>query len=427
MRIELITTGDELVTGEIVDTNSPWLMDRFFTVGESVARKTAIGDELDDVVSVLREAAERAELVIVSGGLGPTLDDLTVEAACVAFGREPVVDPAQVERLQSYFSSRGRTLSKSDEKQTLVPSGAEVLHNDLGTATPFVLHERGGACELWFLPGVPRELKGLTDRYLFPRIKEKLARQGIHRCYRAVKCHGIAEALMDELVRPILGRHPKVRYGTRTFFPENHVKLLAEGTSREEAERRCDAIEREVRTALGQVVWGGAGDTFPARVLEAIRGRGWKVSFAESLTAGLVASTLAEAPGASEVLLGSSVVYDPSLKEGWLGVPAELIEREGVVSEATARAMAEGELKASGADVAVAITGWAGPGPGSDGQPAGSVWAALALAPQVAGIAPEGEIQTIAKFRRLPFGRNEVRLGAAYFALDLLRRQALSS
>lgn len=419
MKIELITTGDELVTGQIVDTNSPWLMDRFFTLGESVSRKVAVGDDLEDIVAVLREAAARADLVIVSGGLGPTLDDRTVEAACVAFGRTHELDTVRWEQLHAFFAARGRPLSKNDEKQALVPSGAEVIDNDLGTATPFVLHE--GGCELWFLPGVPRELKGLTDRHLFPRLKERLVRQGIHRCYRAVKCHGIAEALMDEAVRPILARHPHVRYGTRTFFPENHVKLLAEGSSREEAERRCDAIEREVREALGPVVWGGAGDTFAGKVLEAVRSRGWKVCFAESLTAGLAASTLAEAPGASEVLLGSFVAYDRSLKEGWLGVPPQLIDAEGVVSEATARAMAEGALKAAGADAAVALTGWAGPGPGSDGQAPGSVWVAFAEV----GPAP-GESRTFARFRRLPFGRNEVRLGAAYLALDLLRRQALS-
>lgn len=412
MRIELLTTGDELVSGQIVDTNSPWLMDRFFALGEGVARKVAVGDDLEEIVRALRDAAARAELVIVSGGLGPTLDDLTVEAASAAFRREPVTDPAQLDRLRSFFARIGRPLTADNERQARVPGGSEVLYNDFGTATPFVLTE--GSCELWFLPGVPRELKALAEKYLFPRMRSRLEAAGIHRCYRAVKCYGIAESQMDAIVRPLLARHPHVRYGTRTTFPENHVKLLAEGASPAEARERCEVLEAEVREALGPSVFGGADDTFPSVVLAALRSRGFKVCFAESLTAGLAASTLAEAPGSSEVLLGSSVTYAPELKQRWLGVPAELTGPETVVSEACARAMAEGALQASGADLAVSLTGWAGPGGGPDGTPAGTVCAAIA------GAGPTRSLT-----RRLPFGRPEVRLGAAYLALDLLRRRAL--
>lgn len=412
MRIELITTGDELVTGQLVDTNGPWLMDRLFALGEQVARKVAVGDDLEAIAAALREAAARADLVIVSGGLGPTLDDLTVDAACTAFGREPVVDEAQLERLRRIFERLGRALTPNNERQARVPSGAEVLGNEFGTATAFALRE--GGCTLYFLPGVPRELKGLCEAHVFPRIRALHEAAGIHRCYRAVKCYGIPESHMDQAVRPLLARHPHVRYGTRTIFPENHVKLLAEGTTEDEARARCEALEREVRAALGRAVFGGADDTFPGATLAALHGRGWKVCFAESLTAGAAAALLAEAPGASEVLLGSSVVYATELKERWLGVPAALIEREGVVSEACAAAMAEGALRASGADVAVALTGYAGPGPGPDGLPSGTVCAAIA------GAGP-----TRARTRHLPFGRNEVRRAAAYLALELLRRRAL--
>jgi len=219
---------------------------------------------------------------------------------------------------------------------------------------------------------------------------------------------------MDQAVRPLLARHPHVRYGTRTSFPENHVKLLAEGATPEEARERCEALEREVREALGPVVYGGADDTFPGATLAAIRQRGWKVCFAESLTAGAAAALLADAPGASEVLLGSSVVYHPSLKERWLGVPAEVLEREGAVSEACARAMAEGALRASGADVAVSLTGYAGPGPGPEGLPAGTVFAAIA-----------GGGPTRVWKRNFPFDRAQVRRGAAFLALELIRRRAL--
>lgn len=415
MHIELLTTGDELVSGQIVDTNSPWLMDRFFALGETVRRKVAVGDEMDDIVAALREAASRSDLVIVSGGLGPTLDDLTVEAASIAFGRTPVVDEAQMDRLRALFARNNRTLTPNNERQARVPGGAEVLGNDYGTATAFVLHERERQCELWFLPGVPRELKGLCEQFLFPRIRARHEASGVHRCYRAVKCYGIAEAHMDAAVRPLLARHPGVRYGTRTTFPENHVKLLAEGPSADDARRRCEALEREVREALGPVVFGGADDTFAGVALQALRERGWKVAFAESLTAGLAAALLTDVPGASEVLLGSSVTYAAALKERWLGVPHAILETHGAVSEPVARAMAEGVLVASGADVAVSLTGWAGPEAGPDGQPAGTVFVAIA----------GGGGPTAVRSVRLPFARNEVRRGAAYLALELLRRRAL--
>lgn len=414
MRIELVVTGDELVSGQLVDTNSPWLMDRLFALGEQVARKVTVGDDLDEIVQALRDAASRSDLVIVSGGLGPTLDDLTVDAASLAFGRRPVVDEAQLERLRAIFGRLGRELTPNNERQARVPEGAEVLGNDLGTATAFALHERDGACSLYFLPGVPREMRGLCEAHLFPRLQEAHDRAGIHRCYRAIKCYGIPESHMDQAVRPLLVRHPHVRYGTRTSFPENHVKLLAEGASPQEALERCTALEAEVRQALGPVVYGGADDTFPGAVLAALRSRGWKVCFAESITAGAAASLLAEAPGASEVLLGSSVTYATSLKERWLGVPSGLIEREGVVSEACAAAMAEGALRESGADVVVSLTGYAGPGAGPEGIEAGTVCAAIA-----------GQGPTVAKTRRLPFERNQVRRAAAYLALELLRRRAL--
>lgn len=412
MRIELLVTGDELVSGQIVDTNSPWIMDRLFALGEKVQRKVTVGDDLDEIVAALREAASRAELLIVSGGLGPTLDDRTVDAVCAAFGTDPVVDAEQLARIRDRFARLGRVLTPNNERQARVPKGSRVLGNDFGTATAFVWEQ--GGCEIWCLPGVPAELQGLCERHLFPTLRTRLERSGIHRCYRAVKCYGIPESHMDQAVRPLLERHPHVQYGTRTSFPENHVKLLATGSTPEEARERCEALEREVRQVLGRAVYGGADDTFPAVVLDALRRRGWKVCFAESLTAGAAASLLAEVPGASEVLLGSAVTYASELKERWLHVPAAILEREGAVSEACARAMAEGALAASGADVAVSLTGYAGPEAGPEELEAGTVFACIA-----------GQGPTRVKRVRFPFGRNQVRRGAAFLALELLRRRAL--
>jgi len=350
--------------------------------------------------------------VVVSGGLGPTLDDLSVEAACKAFGGEPILDGAQLQRIRERFLRIGRELTANNERQALIPSGAEVLGNDFGTATAFMVRDPETGCEIYFLPGVPQELKGIAEAHILPRIAARLEAEGVHRCYREIKCMGLPESHMDQAVRPLLQAHPHVHYGTRVHFPETHVRLLAEGASPAEAEARCESLAAQVRDALGDAVFGGDGDTMSAAVVQALRARSWKVAFAESLTAGLAAAILAEAPGASDVLRGSSVTYAESLKERWLGVPRAVLDEHGAVSEACARLMAEGVLRESGADVAVSLTGYADGG--TEDHPAGTVFAAIA----------GGDQPTRVVRRTLPFGRAGVRRAAAFLALDLLRRRA---
>ena len=411
MRIEQLTTGDEVVTGQIVDTNAAWLSERLFELGAYVARRATVGDVLEEIVAALREAAARADVTIVSGGLGPTIDDRTAEAASVAFGRPLVCDEAQLERLRARFAAAGRTFTENNARQAWVPDGAGVITNEFGTAPAFVVPAAGGLGEVWFLPGVPREFKGLAEAHLLPRLRERLAAAGIHRHRIVLPCYGLPESHLDARIRPLLADHPFVRFGTRVRFPEVWANFVGEGTTGDEARARCEALADRAREVLGAAVYDLSGRSFAEVTLEALRHRGWRVAFAESLTAGLAAALLAEVPGASEVLLGSSVTYAEALKASWLGVPPELLAHEGAVSEACATAMAEGALRASGADVAVALTGWADAG--GTGE-AGLVWAAIA-----------GRGETRALRVRLPFARNMVRRAAAFLAHDLLRRRAL--
>jgi nicotinamide-nucleotide amidase len=413
LRIELLLTGDELTSGAVSDSNGGWLASRIAALGERVARFTVLGDDLEAVAGELRAAASRADLVVVSGGLGPTLDDLTVDAACAAFERRAVVDPAQLERIRQRFASLGRQLTPNNERQARVPEGAEVLGNDFGTATAFVV--RHGGCELWFLPGVPRELRKLAEQKLLSGLRERLEAEGVFRCLRVVKCVRIAESHLDHAIAPLLQRHPHVRYGTIAAFPEVQARFVAEGGSADAAKTRCEALEREVRQVLGAVAYGGEADTLASAALGAIRSKGWKVAVAESLTAGLLSAQLADVPGASDLLLGGMATYATGLKERWLGVSPELLAREGPVSEACARAMAEGILARSGADVAVALTGLAGPGGDGSEHPPGTVFAAVA----------GGGAHTHVVRERWLLGRNEVRRMAAALGLDLLRRRAL--
>lgn len=438
MRIELLTTGDELTIGEIVDGNAAWLGAALFGRGQRVAQITTVGDDLDAIVSCLREAAARCDFLVVTGGLGPTLDDLTVDAVCAAFDLEPTLLPDQLTRIRRRFEELGRTFTPNNERQARVPAGSEVLGNDNGTATAFVT--TAGGCRIHCLPGVPAELRPLAEHHLFQEIEARLAEEGVHRCTRIIRCVGIPESHLDEEVRKVLAadtadtadtaaapapagpadmaRPPgdgqgQVRYGIRTSFPENHVRFTAEGRSQDEAERRCAHLEAVLRQALGPVAYGGQGDTLASVTLAALRTRGWRVALAESLTAGYATSLLAGIPGASEVLVGAMVSYSVESKVRWLGIPREVLEAEGPVSAATAAQMAEGALRSSGADVAVSLTGWAGPEAADERL--GEVYAACATV----------HMGTQVVRRRFPFGRNAVRKAAAYLALDLLRRRAL--
>jgi nicotinamide-nucleotide amidase len=416
LRIELLTTGDELTIGEIVDGNAAWLGAALFGRGQRVAQITTVGDDLDAIVSCLREAAARCDFLVVTGGLGPTLDDLTVDAVCAAFDLEATLLPDQLTRIRRRFEELGRTFTPNNERQARVPAGSEVLGNDNGTATAFVT--TAGGCRIHCLPGVPAELRPLAERHLFREIEARLAEEGVHRCTRIIRCVGIPESHLDEEVRKVLAADAgdgqgQVRYGIRTSFPENHVRFTAEGRSQDEAERRCAHLEAVLRQALGPVAYGGQGDTLASVTLAALRTRGWRVALAESLTAGYATSLLAGIPGASEVLVGAMVSYSMESKVRWLGIPREVLEAEGPVSAATAAQMAEGALRSSGADVAVSLTGWAGPEAANERL--GEVYAACATV----------HMGTQVVRRRFPFGRNAVRKAAAYLALDLLRRRAL--
>lgn len=416
MRVELLTTGDELTIGEIVDGNAAWLAAALFARGQRVAQITTVGDDLDAIVTCLREAAARCDFLVVSGGLGPTLDDLTVDAVCAAFGLQPTLLEDQLERIRLRFEELGRAFTPNNQRQARVPAGSEVLGNDNGTATAFVTVVDG--CRIHCLPGVPAELRPLAERFLFREIEARLAAEGIHRCTRIIRCVGIPESHLDEEVRKVLAAHSeegqpgRVRYGIRTSFPENHVRFTAEGETQDDAERRCARLEDTLRQALGPVAYGGQGDSLPTVVIDALRARGWKVAFAESLTAGYATSLLGGVPGASDWLVGGMATYSNDAKVRWLGVSPQVLEEEGPVSAAAAAQMAEGALDRSGADIAISLTGWAGPE-----APEGR------LGEVYAGCATSGGTHVV--HRRFPFGRSGVRKAAAYLALDLLRRAAL--
>jgi nicotinamide-nucleotide amidase len=414
MRLEFLSTGNELLDGSVVDTNAAYFCEQAFVRGALVAQKLTLPDDLPALAAGLHALCERADFAVVSGGLGPTRDDLTLEAVALAAGVPLVTDSAQLERIRERFARRGIAFTENNARQARIPEGAQVVVNRFGTA-PMVVF-RIGRAELYFLPGVPREFHGLCDEEVLPRLERRLAREP-HRVFRAarvLKCTGIGESLLDATVKELPAHHPKVKVGFRTHAPENHLKLLAEASTDVEAQALLAAAEAEARALLGDRVFGADRESFPAAVLAALRSAGATLALAESCTGGLCASLLASVPGASERLVFSAVVYQDGAKSSLLGLDAALVEREGAVSAKVTRALAEAARAKAGATLAVAITGWAGPGGGTAEDPVGTVY--LCLCDERGAI----EERTLLA----GFERERVRAFAAYRALDLVRRRA---
>lgn len=414
MRIELVCTGDELVTGLTVDTNSAFLEDRLFALGEKVRRVVTIGDVREDIIAALREGASRAEMVIVSGGLGPTSDDFTAECAAEAAGVPLIVNEEVLSAMRERFSRRNLALTENNARQARVPEGAEVVLNPVGSAPMFIV--RMGTCELFFLPGVPREFKALIDAELLPRVRARVERQAgrVFRDFRLLRTMGIPESHLDARVAPIARRHPRVVFGFRTQAPENHLKLMAEAPSQVEAEAELRDAEREVREELGAAIFATGDDRFAEVVVALLKDRRERLAVAESCTGGLVAAELTSVSGASEVLAGAAVVYTDALKTEWAGVSPALLAAEGAVSAPVAEALASGIRVRLGTEWGLGVTGFAGPTGGTEADPVGTVYCAVA-----------GPTGTRTERQRFAGDRERVRTFAAAHVLDLLRRRLL--
>ncbi|MBM7118533.1 CinA family nicotinamide mononucleotide deamidase-related protein [Archangium primigenium] len=417
MRVELLCTGDELVTGLTPDTNSPFLEARLFELGIKVDRVVLVGDVREDITRGLEEAAARADVVIVSGGLGPTADDFTAECAAAA-ARVPLVeDAATREALAERARKRGRELTPNVARMALVPRGAEVVPNPVGAAPLFIV--RLGDCQLFFLPGVPREYRALVDGEVLPRVRAELERRPgrVWRAFRLLRTVGLPESVLDARVAPLAVAHPRVVFGFRTHAPENQLKLMAEAPSQAEADAALAAAEAAARAELGPAVYGADQDTYAAVLARRLTDAGATLALAESCTGGLIASQLAAIPGASAFLVGSAVVYAERMKTAWAHVSPELLARHGAVSRPVAVAMAEGIRAACATTYGLSVTGVAGPTGGTPEEPVGSVYCALAV---------EGGPTRAERFS-LSGDRELIRLFAASHALELLREHLLSS
>ncbi len=410
MKAEIITIGDEILRGEILDSNKGFLSERLLDLGLETHWQTSVRDDLDAMIDAFERAAKRSDVVLISGGLGPTRDDCTTEAIAKAFGRKLVLDQASLEAMRGFFARLGREMAESNRKQAYFPEGAEVLPNPIGTAPGFCLQE---ACTSFFcMPGVPVELKLMMDQCVLPWLVRAGFGEGTSKA-RLLRTFGMGESSLEDALKDVL-KEEGVSLGFRTSFPDNLLRPVAHAACPEEAEAKLARACKAIQECLGPIVYGGEEEHFENLVIALLRERGETLAVAESCTGGLIAQRLTSVPGASEVLLGGVVAYANEVKQSLLGVNAELLRAKGAVSEEVVRAMAEGVRDKLGADLGIATTGISGPGGGTPEKPVGLVYIAIAR---------EGE--TRVRSFSLEFERSRHRMLTSHVALDGLRRLLL--
>lgn len=402
----MLAVGTELLLGQIVNGNAADIGMRLAEVGLDHYRQVVVGDNLERVTAAIREGVSRADALIVTGGLGPTQDDITREALCAAAGVPMAFDSAFADHLREYWSRRrSGEMPASNLRQAEHPAGAVLLDNPRGTAPGLRL--RVGDCWVFALPGVPQEMLPMLETDVIPFLVREAGGPGVI-LNRLIRCWGETESAIGERLSDLFEGSANPTVAFLASAGEIKVRLTARAGSRDEARALLDPVDAEIRRRLGRVVFAVDDETVERLILRLCRERGWTLATAESATGGMIAQRITSTPGASQAFVGSVVAYAPELKTALLGVPPEMIEEEGVVSEEVALAMAAGGAKRLGADVVLAVTGSAGPEPG--GAPVGTMIIAIQT--------PE---RAAARTLRMPGDRERARTFTATAALHAAR------
>lgn len=414
MIAEIIAVGSELLTPFRQDTNSLYLTSQLNSLGVEVAFKTIVGDDRKRLARAATVALSRADIVIFSGGLGPTEDDLTREAVAETLNLELRRDPELLQAIERRFAERGWKMSANNAKQADVIAGATVLHNANGTAPGQWITGRSEGQEkiIILLPGPPFELKALFESAVLERLRARVPRRSI--ATRVLKITGMGESACDARVAPVYKQFADVNTTILVGPGEIQLHLSTHGTSEKAAQERVDELADKIEDELGDFVYSDNGDSLEQIVSYYLQMRNATISVAESCTGGLVAERLTSVSGSSRFFIGGAVVYSNALKTQLADVPADLIEKFGAVSEQVAEALAEGIHKRCGTTLGLGITGIAGPTGGSDEKPVGLVFHALA-----------SESGTEIIKRNFPGDRSRIRWFASQQALDMVRRRLM--
>lgn len=411
MNVELVNTGTELLLGDTINTNAAWIGQRLAALGVQVTRQTIVPDGAV-IRTAIAEAAQRADVVLVSGGLGPTNDDLTRESTAELLGLDMDLNAGVMQHLSDYFAKRGKHVSEATQRQAMVPRGAVVMTNNFGTAPglyfpPELSAALGWNAHIFLLPGPPRELKPMVESEVETRLRTWLPDGGSRRVLY-LKVTGVGESDIVEAVEKQLEAIAGLDLGYCIRNGDVDVRLAG-------PQPAVEAAADVVRTALGDSIVSEDRRIIEEVIVQLLCERGEWLSTAESCTGGTIANRITDVSGASRVFGHGWVTYANEAKHQHLGVPMDLIETHGAVSEEVARAMAEGALKHSGADHALAVTGIAGPTGGTPEKPVGTVWIALA----------SKNAETWAQKRFSPGSRDRFKLLTSQAALDMLRRRLL--
>lgn len=412
MRAEIISVGTELLLGQIVDTNAAYLSKLLPEFGIDMHYRVTVGDNETRLTDALRLALSRADVVFTIGGLGPTEDDLTRETVAKVVGDEMVLDREFESQLRQFFAARGIQMPETNLKQALVPKRGRALTNPLGTAPGAAFETESGKVVI-VLPGPPREFIPMVDERVAPYLRELVGESAAIIRSRVLRLAGIGESSVEEMVKHLL------RNANPTLAPyaspgEVHLRVTAKAASVAEADAMIQEMDEKLVSILGDRVFGRDGETLEKVVVESLIRRKLTLAIAESCTGGLIANRITDVPGCSAAFLTGVVSYSNEAKKELLGVPQELLDKHGAVSEEVARAMAEGTRRVSEADVGLSTTGIAGPDGGTPTKPVGLVYIAVAT-----------DKATVVQRHQFAGGRLDIKQRASQTALDMLRTHLL--
>jgi nicotinamide-nucleotide amidase len=408
-KVAILSTGDELTTGRVVDTNSAYIADRLYSLGLEVVAILKVGDTKERLLWALEHGLNLGDLVIGTGGLGPTADDLTTEMVGEYFGRPLKMDNDVATGLKRRFEARGLPWTQNNLKQALFPDGAEIVPNPAGTAPGFRIETADKKSLIW-LSGVPREMEAMMQETVLPWVAKASAGGG-QVSAATFKIHGLTESRLDDILKPIL-LPPEAKLSFRAHYPDLTLRLTVWGG--QQREKKISELTAQIRDLIGPNIYGEGDVTLEEIVGNLLQEKGWTLALAESCTGGAVGHRITRVAGSSAYFKSSIVSYSNESKSHFLGVKKTTLERHGAVSRETALEMAEGALREANADIALSITGIAGPSGGSAEKPVGTVWM---------GIARRGHSD--ARHFNFHGDRERVILGAAQAALNFLRTSLL--
>lgn len=408
MKVEIITIGDELCSGSVQDTNATFISSHLHTIAIEVAKVTTVGDDTEKIVEALRSVQQKVSFVIVTGGLGPTVDDITTQAAADALRRKLLFNKHALKTMEERFQQFGRTMSPHNIKQAYLPSGATIVPNPIGTACGFSLAKSNTL--FIFLPGVPREMERMFEESVIPLIKKEQPETSIIRS-SVLKIFGKTESYCDQRLSDLIKSEKEITFAFLPHYPEISLKLTMRGQDKKYIEKKIKAVERKVTKILGDIIFGKNEETLEEVVGNLLRSQGATIAVAESCTGGLISHRLTNVPGSSDYLERSIIAYSNKAKKDLLKVPATTLNRFGAVSKETAESMAKGVRKLSKTTFGLAVTGIAGPTGGTPEKPVGTVFISIAHGRQV----------TTQKCRF--YGdREQIKFMTSQYALDMVRR-----